>query len=97
MSEWFHIGQKVVCIYAKPRAEWPEEAARFIAVGRVYVVTGVHAPRSPDAAPQCFLSLEGSPGDWQFDCRGFRPLRKRTTSIEIFTQLLNSKPELERA
>ncbi len=98
MSEWFEVGQKVVCVFdipAKSQA-WPVEAKLFIRRGQTYVVAGIHAPMSADAKAPCFLSFEGGP-IWpvnrtamQFDCRGFRPLRKRKTDISTFKAILNN-------
>lgn len=104
MSEWFHVGQKVVCINAVWYGDFV--TASPLEHGRVYTVAriGVNFGRSFDddlaCGPSLVLVEVANPDDcWErdgfegFDARRFRPLRKRTTDISIFKEMLVSPPK----
>lgn len=110
MSEWFHVGQKVQCI----NDDWGDTAhPKLVGVvwarkGCVYTIRDMsHVKASYGSGLVLwfeeivnpvvkFRDLE--PMEVAFAARQFRPLRKRTTSIEVFKRLLITSPkEVERA
>jgi hypothetical protein len=99
MSEWFHVGQKVVCVKRGPwrnAAGWAGDGRiHFPLSGAVYTVRGLD--KRPNGVsllleeitnPPMFAGFEPS-----FDADRFRPLRKRTTDISAFKALLNTSDE----
>lgn len=115
MSEWFHVGQKVVCV-----ASGEAIAARLRAFGgkaKYPVHNGIYTIREVrDDTPWmngfvrkrgdnvvvllaeiengCLIGTQPcfriEPG---FDPTGFRPLRKRSTDISCFKEMLSPKKQ----
>lgn len=97
MSEWFHVGQKVVCVNADPYAfghtggGWfPGEAP---IEGRHYTVTGIHRENGYVKLTLAEISRHRATGFTGYRADRFRPLRKRSTDISIFKEMLVSPPK----
>jgi hypothetical protein len=77
----FSPDERVICVDASLPAN-PWHRAHPLVRGRVYVVhaLGPYHPTEP-----C-IDIDGSGRMWE--CRRFRPLRKTTTDISIFTAML---------
>lgn len=99
MSEWFHVGQKVVCVDDTPFGPLRSYGTGLPVVGRVYTVRRV-------AIWANWKRTEGGLGLWldefvrplasdgrehPFSARRFRPLR--TTDISIFQAMLVTPPK----
>jgi hypothetical protein len=88
----FRVGQKVACIHHVPL-----DQRRFDCVyaekGGVYTVRDIYLNQGRDLLLlQEIRNPAGPTGDeYGFNARGFRPVVKRKTSIEIFTAML--KPQ----
>lgn len=107
MSEWFHVGQKVVCV----DAEWfgGGQSARGIpcplVVGKIYEIeaiaplTGIFKGR--DVKGHLGLVLKGVRKPRVLGVRTsdtfaawrFRPVREKKTDISIFRRLLVTPPK----
>jgi hypothetical protein len=94
MSEWFHVGQEVVCVDDSGQSDQPPP---YISKGAIYTVA--RAYMTDEFIPVLMLELVELPfpetDDYfaGFEAEYFRPLRKRTTSIEVFKALLNPNKE----
>jgi len=108
MSEWFHVGQKVIFIgpaYSSNRGYRDEHLPE---VGKRYTVRALGKATKGKGAVCLLLDEVVNPirvytilGGAQtvltepwFEVRRFRPLLKRTTSIEVFQAMLVG-PKLE--
>jgi hypothetical protein len=90
----FCVGQRVVCVCVNFSREpvWRGNVRLFPQLGSVYTIRSIREER--DLIGLCFVEIINPPGDFgprgfvepAFDSRRFRPLR--TTSIEVFRQLL---------
>lgn len=104
MSEWFHAGQKVVCV----NVDWPGVNGTQcpLQLGAHYTVKGIGPASGIDfmgrlaigtaldlvevSNPDDCYNRDVAPG---FDSRRFRPLRKRSTDISIFKAMLSPKKQ----
>jgi hypothetical protein len=89
----FHVGQKVVCVDTSPA--WPHRRgnAAPISKGLVYTIreVGLTNPADPAELPCVRLCEVLHGNDAPIWAHRFRPVR--TTSIEIFQQMLVNPPK----
>jgi hypothetical protein len=108
MSEWFHVGQKVVFV-GPGYGTIPDAHIVSPVVGKVYTVRDITKSASSGRAgirveeivnaPETYLCVDGKVRRFEvsWGADRFRPLRKRTTDISAFKALLNTTKEPERA
>ena len=97
----FYVGQRVVCVcvqFSKERA-WRNVVRVFPKHGAIYTIRSIC--EAGDLIGFCFEEFVNPPGHFSrgivepaFDSRRFRPVR--TTSIQVFRELLVPNPERER-
>lgn len=90
MTVQFHVGQKVVCINNQKAPE--------LFLSKVYTIIMIHAGESStnldgsyDIPGLFFLEITAPSGFEGYDARRFKPVVERKTSIEIFTNILNTQ------
>jgi hypothetical protein len=93
----FYVGQKVVCVNAKPRSpNWP--GTKRVVEGAVYTIRAVYFEKRQNATGVLLSeivnefapSIGCEPG---FLASRFRPVVERKTDISIFTDMLTPKTE----
>lgn len=82
----FYVGQKVVCVDAKPR-HYPNS---LLIEGEVYTIAG-YAKNSLDEAVFIFEKEATYPASGFYADR-FRPVVEKKTDISIFEAMLNMQP-----
>lgn len=98
----FHVGQRVVCVDDSPI--WTDNK-KPLRKNAVYTVTAVLPPTLGRTGPNTRSVISGiqvaevkmeQPNDW-FAVHRFRPAVERKTDISLFTAMLNTKKQKERA
>lgn len=100
MSEWFHVGQKVVCINSG-RGEYPGrwEPGAALKVGATYTVTEIFPSPFNGRTLVTLAEVKRGPicealyGHRGYGLYRFRPLRKRSTDLSIFKAMLSPKKQ----
>lgn len=79
-----HIGQEVVCVDAAPRGEGPTGLVE----GNIYVIEDVRT--NYQGTGFTLKGVDIRPGHCAFFADRFRPVAKKSTSIEVFHEMLRS-------
>lgn len=89
----FKVGQRVVCVDAKPNPQAGTGADKLLVAGRIYVVRAIDARPGRWKSPGWGVHLVGirhfylDDLEWAFHPRRFRPVEERETDITVFREI----------
>ena len=83
----FKVGQKVVCVDARPR----QVSRTILRHGEIYTIVAL--PMSPDGLQGVEVAEVKSIAPFGFWANRFRPVVERKTDISVFTKMLTPKKE----
>jgi hypothetical protein len=83
----FYVGQKVVCVDAKPRKFKPK-----LIEGNIYTIVGFSKKSKDGTVFLHEVKAEHEDEGWGFYRDRFRPVVEKKTNISIFEAMLNVHP-----